>query len=135
MQWSVIMYSLCDTYNMSAKESVAYFYIRGHNITQRTTMHTFAHWVEIISRNFREVLVTLVPMAIDMFATDLRSLMKVHPKFESNKYYWPYFKIFIVVIGGTRISVMMFRRDQRIYWEYVRGYTSMDIYYLHMFML
>lgn len=38
-----VQFNLCDTYNMSAKESVAYFYIRGHNITQRTTMHTFAH--------------------------------------------------------------------------------------------
>ncbi|WZZ61060.1 hypothetical protein YC2023_061167 [Brassica napus] len=112
------MYGLRDTYNMCAKENVAIFlHMCGHNITQQTAMHTFGHSAETISRKFHEVLVALVSMATDMFAPDLASLMQVHPKLQSNKHYWPYFKGFIGAIDGTHIPVMVSGRDQRRYWN------------------
>lgn len=74
-------------------------------------MYIFVYWVEIIFRNFYEVFVIFVLMVIDMFVIDLIFFMKVYFKLELNKYYWLYFKIFIVVIGGICIFVMMFRRD------------------------
>lgn len=121
------MYGLRDTYNMSVKENVAIFlHMCGHNITQQTAMHTFGHSAETISRKFHEVLVALVSMATDMFSPDPASLMQVHPKLQSNKYYWPYFKRFIGAIDGTHILVMVSRRDQRRYWNW-HGHTSMNI--------
>ncbi|KAL0755641.1 hypothetical protein Bca101_093309 [Brassica carinata] len=65
-------------------------------------------------------------MATDMFAPDPASLMQVHPKLQSNKYYWPYFEGFISAIDGSHVPVMVSGRDQRRYWNR-HGDTSMNI--------
>ncbi|ESQ43590.1 hypothetical protein EUTSA_v10015872mg, partial [Eutrema salsugineum] len=108
--WSVVftklcsdlsdMYGLRDTYNMSAMESVAIFlHMCGHNIIERTAMHTFGHSAETISRKFHEVLGAVVLMAIDMFTQDPTTLMQG----------------FVGAIDGTHISAMVSGRDKRRY--------------------
>lgn len=50
-------------------------------------------------------------MANDMFAPDPTSLMQVHHKLKSNKYYWPYFKRFTDTIDGIYVTVIVSGRE------------------------
>lgn len=64
---------------ISVKESETVFlYIRGHNITQRTPMHTFGHLSETFSKKFHD------------------------------KCYCPCFKRFISEVDGTHLPITIY---------------------------
>lgn len=87
---------MSSSQNVYMRESVAIFlYICGHNATQRSIIRMFGHSQETICRKFHDVLNVMELMAIDMFKPDPTNLTQVHPKLQSDRRYWPYFKGFV----------------------------------------
>ncbi|KAG7583611.1 Nucleic acid-binding OB-fold [Arabidopsis suecica] len=120
-------YNMRSSQNVSVRESVAIFlYICGHNATQRSIMRMFGHSQETICRKFHEVLNAMELMAIDTFKPDPTNLTQVHPKLQSDRRYWPYFKGFVGAMDGTHVPAMVSGRDQQRYWNR-KSVCSMNI--------
>ncbi|CAF1929731.1 unnamed protein product, partial [Brassica napus] len=111
-------YQLKETDNVSIEESVAIFLnICAQNATQRYVGKTFGHSQETISRKFHEVLSALEKMAVDLLKPGPNKLTQPHPRLQSNRNYWPYFKGFIGAIDGTHVPVTIAGKDSEKYWN------------------
>ncbi|CAF2145383.1 unnamed protein product, partial [Brassica napus] len=111
-------YQLKETDNVSIEESVAIFLnICAQNATQRYVGKIFGHSQETISRKFHEVLSALEKMAVDLLRPGPNELTQPHPRLQSNRNYWPYFKGFIGAIDRTHVPVTIAGKDSEKYWN------------------
>ena len=74
-------------------------------------------------------------MAVDLLRPGPNELTQPHPRLQSNRNYWPYFKGFIDAIDGTHVSVTFAGKDSEKYWNR-KSNTSMNVLAIcNMYML
>ncbi|CAN6843355.1 unnamed protein product [Brassica oleracea] len=56
-------------------------------------------------------------MAVDLLRPGPNELTQPHPRLQSNRNYWPYFKRFIGAIDGTHVPVIIAGKDSEKYWN------------------
>ncbi|XP_010477692.1 PREDICTED: putative nuclease HARBI1 [Camelina sativa] len=118
---------LMETDEVSIQESVAIFLtICAQNGTQRYVGKIFGHSQETIGRKFHEVLNALEHMAVELLRPGPEELNQPHPKLQSDRRYWPYFRGFIGAIDGTHVPVTVAGKNSEKYWNRKSG-TSMNI--------
>ncbi|PKA54908.1 hypothetical protein AXF42_Ash000744 [Apostasia shenzhenica] len=98
---------LRDTRFMSAAEQLAVFMrVIAQANSHRGICEFFQHSLETVSRNFRQVLQSILALRDDFIVLSNAS-SPCHPHIRHNSHFYPYFKDMIGTIDGTHVPAIV----------------------------